>query len=685
MASPDRSKRKILKAKKTMPTSCRKQAEILNKSKNVEAPKTAAIGNNVSSGNQNSSTDVISSKCRHSENDASSLDSIKNSVCAPKSKVFSQNLIKPLEIVDSKTRLEYTEEQVVYPFEKPSKTIESPRKCFTQDAKDSRNTSENHFECQASVTRSFFEHEEDCNLKPICCPSSVLSGVVQISKSTVTNTLNDKRIDKIVSCLETNSNSELHDKRQNNTLSSDIPFVPVDKIPKLVNSVISSNCAADVLKSEESCRTCHSSILSCESTDAKWLSSFDTDSNNSHNQKKRMFSENKENVKRVKTSEQINENISLALGKQTALLEQVRHLIRQEICSINYKLFDNKLKELTDRIGKTQCKSKHEAIADELFTKITKLQRRIKMVMLSQRNCVERNMVSSSTACKVANSETMNLDKNPESINSPQERKTSVNSEPSNPSEKASEKINLSREHNEAVSESNNDDIMLISVESPNLTTPITSDPTDTGKITSGNSNNSPDAETEAMKKKLDSVIDLTKEGLSKCNTESPASTLESPTKAISISKETTPVAQNAAQVLESFEHLPPLPEPPQLLPELVDKIRDTLPPQKPELKVKRVLRPRGIALTWNITKINPKCAPVESYHLFLCHENPNNKLMWKKIGEIKALPLPMACTLSQFLASNKYYFTVQSKDIFGRYGPFCDIKSIPGFSENLT
>ncbi|XP_036681772.1 activating transcription factor 7-interacting protein 2 isoform X2 [Balaenoptera musculus] len=644
MASPDRSKRKILKAKKTMPPSCRKQAEILNKSKNVEALKTAAIGNNVSSGNQNSSTDVISSKCRHSENDASSLDSIKNSVCAPKSKVFSQNLIKPLEIVDSKTRLEYTEEQVVYPYSKPSKTVVSPRKLFTQDAKDSRNTSENHFECQASVTRSFFEHEEDGNLKSICSPSSVLSGVVQMSKSTITNTLDDKRIDKIVSYLEINSNSELHDKRQNNTLilSSDTSFVPVDKIPKLVNSVISSNCAADILKSEESCRTCHSSMLSCESTDAKWLSSFDTDSNNSHNQKKRMFSENKENVKRVKTSEQINENISLALGKQTALLEQ---------------------------------------------TKITKLQRRIKTVMLPQRNCVEPNVVSSNTACKVANSETMNLDKNPESVNSPQERKTSVNSEPSNPSEKASEKINLSREHNEAVSESN-DDVMLISVEGPNLTIPITSDPTDTGKITSGNSNSSPDAETEAMakeKKKLDSVIDLTNEGLSNCDTESPVSTLELPTKAISISKETTPVAQNAAQVLESFEHLPPLPEPPPLLPELVDKIRDTLPPQKPELRVKRVLRPRGIALTWNITKINPKCAPVESYHLFLCHENPDNKLIWKKIGEIKAFPLPMACTLSQFLASNKYYFTVQSKDIFGRYGPFCDIKSVPGFSENLT
>ncbi|XP_057604442.1 activating transcription factor 7-interacting protein 2 isoform X2 [Hippopotamus amphibius kiboko] len=642
MASPDRSKRKILKAKKTMPASCRKQAKILNKLKNAEALKTAAIGSNVSSGNQNSSTGVISSKCGHSENDTSSLDSFKNSVCAPKSKVFSQNLIKPLEIVDSETRLEYTEEQVVYPYEKPSKTIESPRKLFTQKAKDSQNTSENHLECQASVTRSFFEHEEDCNLKSICCPSSVLSGVGQMSKSTITNTLDDKRIDKIVSYLETNSNSELHDKRQKDILSSDTHFVPVDKTPKLVSSVISSNFAADILKSEESCRTCHSSILSCEITDAKWLSSLDTDSNDSHNQKKRMFSENKENVKRVKTSEQINENISVALEKQTALLEQAR---------------------------------------------IAKVQRRIKTAASSHSNCAESNAVSSSTACKVANSETMNLDQNPESVNSPQERKTSVNSEPSHPSGKASEKINLSREHNEAVSKSN-DDVMLISAENPNLTTPITSNLTDTGKITSGNSNNSPGTETEAMaveKKKLDSVIDLTKEGLSNCNTESRVSTLESPTKAISVSKETTPVAQNAAQVLESFEHLPPLPEPPPLLPELVDKVRDTLPPQKPELKVKRVLRPRGIALTWNITKINPKCAPVESYHLFLCHENPGNKLIWKKIGEIKALPLPMACTLSQFLASNKYYFTVQSKDIFGRYGPFCDIKSIPGFSENLT
>ncbi|KAG8513445.1 Activating transcription factor 7-interacting protein 2 [Galemys pyrenaicus] len=508
MASPERSKRKILKAKKTMPPSCRKQVEKLNKSKNCENLKTTVTGNSLSSGSQNSSSSVINNKYRPSEN-ISLLESSKKSVCSLGSKVNSQDSVQ--QIVDSETRLEYTEEQVVCPYQKPSETGESPRKHCVQEAKDSQNSSENHFECQTNVTRSFFEqHEEDHTLKSICSPSSVLNGVVQMPKSVVINSLNDNRISNIASYLETNPNFESCDKRQNDNLCSDTHFVAVDKMTKLVNSVISNNCAANILKSEESCRTCHSSISNCENTDSPWLSSFDTNSSNSHNQKKRMLSDNKENVKRMKTSEQINENICVALEKQTALLEQ-------------------------------------------------------------------------------------------------------------------------------------------------------------------------------AVEKKSDSVIDLTKEGQSNCSTKIPVSTMESPTKAVSVSKETVPVVQNTAQVLESFKHLPPLPEPPPLLPELVDKIRDTLPPQKPELKVKRVLRPRGIALTWNITKINPKCAPVESYHLFLCHENPSNKLIWKKIGEIKALPLPMACTLSQFLASKKYYFTVRSKDIFGRYGPFCDIKSIPGFSENLT
>nr|XP_021583330.1 activating transcription factor 7-interacting protein 2 isoform X2 [Ictidomys tridecemlineatus] len=681
MASPDRSKRKILKAKKTMPTSCRKQVEILNKSKNVEALRTAEFGSNVPSGSQNLSTGVITSKCKHSENVDSSLNSNKNSVFSQKSIVVPKNLVKPVEeIVDSKTRLDHIDEQVVCHYQKPRRTLDSPSKLFIQRAEDSQNTSETHLEYQTKVKGSFFELEDNYNLKPICCPPDVLSPVVQ-------NTLNDKRIDKMVSNLEANSNSESLDKRQNDILSLTSQFLPVEKTSCMVNLVNSSSCIANILKTEESSRTCHSSISYCESTDSKWQSLLDTDGNNSHNQKKRTLSENKENVKRMKTSEPINEDICVALEKQTAVLEQVRHLIRQEICSVNHKLFDKKLKELNERIGKMQCRNKHEATADELFAKIARLQRRIKTVLLSQRKGLEPNTLSSNIACKITNSETMNFGRNQESINNPNERVTSVNSESSNPLKKANENINLSPDCVEFVSESNNDDVMLISVESPNLTTPVTSNPTDIRKTASRNFNNSPNAtpEVRSVKKKLDFVIDLTKEALSNFNTEIPAPTQESPSKAALNSKEIIPVAENTAEGFDSFEHLPPLPEPPPLLPELVDKIQDTLPPQKPELKVKRVRRPMGIALTWNISEVDPRCAPVESYHLFLCHGNSANTLIWKKVGGIKAFPLPMACTLSQLLTSDKYYFTIQSKDIFGRYGPFSDIKSVPRFSTNHT
>nr|XP_008255921.1 activating transcription factor 7-interacting protein 2 isoform X1 [Oryctolagus cuniculus]XP_008255922.1 activating transcription factor 7-interacting protein 2 isoform X1 [Oryctolagus cuniculus]XP_008255923.1 activating transcription factor 7-interacting protein 2 isoform X1 [Oryctolagus cuniculus]XP_008255926.1 activating transcription factor 7-interacting protein 2 isoform X1 [Oryctolagus cuniculus]XP_008255927.1 activating transcription factor 7-interacting protein 2 isoform X1 [Oryctola len=684
MANLDKSKPKILKAKKTMPTSCRKQVEILNKTKNVEALKTASTGSNVPTGNLNLSTGFIISTSRLSQNVGFSLDSNKNTVSSEKNTIIPQNLIKPVEEnVDSETRLECVNEHVTCPNQKPRKAIDSPSKLCIQKAKDSWDTSESHFEYHTSVTSSFFEHNKNSHLKSIWWPPSLLSSILQMPKATEMNTLDDKRIDNMISLSKTSSKSVSLHKRQNDILSSDSDFVPVEKTPNL-SSVSSSNCAAEVLKSEEYNKNCYSSISNCESTESEWQSSLDTDGNNSQNQKKRMFSENKENAKRMKTSEQINENSRVTPERQTALLEKVKHLIQQEICNINFKQFDNKLKELNERIEKMQCKNKHEAVANELFAKIAKLQRRIKAVLSSQSIRIEPN-VSTNTAYKVTNLETMNLGMNCESVKSLCERMTSVNSE-------ASEKINLSPDHVEFVSDSNSDDVMLVSVESPNLTTPITSNPTDLRKVTSENSSSSLNVETEvvaAEMRKLDCVIDLTKEGLPICDTESPVSTLESVLKAVLNTKETTPVAQkaaqNAAQVLDSFDHLPPLPEPPPLQPEIVDKIRDTLPPQKPELKVKRVLRPRGIALTWNISKINPKCAPVESYHLFLCHESSNSKLIWKKIGEIKALPLPMACTLSQFLASNKYYFTVQSKDIFGRYGPFCDIKSIPGFSENLT
>ncbi|XP_059125999.1 activating transcription factor 7-interacting protein 2 isoform X4 [Peromyscus eremicus] len=275
---------------------------------------------------------------------------------------------------------------------------------------------------------------------------------------------------------------------------------------------------------------------------------------NGCNQK--MFSENKENVKLMKASEQINENGCVALERHTALLEQVKHWIRQEIYMINCNLFDQKLNELNERIGKTQCKNKHEAIAGELFIKIRRLQRRIKTVLSSQGNCLEPNTLPNNTVCEVTDSEAMNSSVTQESVKSRSKRMPSVNPDHFNSSGKASRRVNLSPACVEFVSESNTDDVMLISVEKPNLTTPVTSAPTEIGKNTSRKFSNSPNTiiEVGAVEKKLDFVIDLTKEGLPNYNRESPAFTLKPSSKAVLRSNEIIPVAENGAEEKENLQ-----------------------------------------------------------------------------------------------------------------------------------
>ncbi|XP_029139180.1 activating transcription factor 7-interacting protein 2 [Protobothrops mucrosquamatus] len=131
-------------------------------------------------------------------------------------------------------------------------------------------------------------------------------------------------------------------------------------------------------------------------------------------------------------------------------------------------------------------------------------------------------------------------------------------------------------------------------------------------------------------------------------------------------------------QVPPRFPHLPPLPsvEPD---PAHSKDLRDTLPPQKLELVVAQVNQPKGIALQWNISRVDPRCAPIESFSLFICLEDLGSGTTseWRRTSVLKALPLPMACSLSQFPRPARCYFTMQSKDIHGRYGPFCEVQSI--------
>ncbi|XP_071031259.1 activating transcription factor 7-interacting protein 1-like [Oncorhynchus clarkii lewisi] len=103
-----------------------------------------------------------------------------------------------------------------------------------------------------------------------------------------------------------------------------------------------------------------------------------------------------------------------------------------------------------------------------------------------------------------------------------------------------------------------------------------------------------------------------------------------------------------------------------------------TSPPQQPLLKITRVPSQNdGIVLSWSVIEVDRSCAAVDSYHLYAYHQDHSgpstHPLLWKKIGEVKALALPMACTLTQFVSGSKYYFAVRARDVFGRFGPFCE------------
>ncbi|KAF3687577.1 Activating transcription factor 7-interacting protein 1 [Channa argus] len=119
---------------------------------------------------------------------------------------------------------------------------------------------------------------------------------------------------------------------------------------------------------------------------------------------------------------------------------------------------------------------------------------------------------------------------------------------------------------------------------------------------------------------------------------------------------------------------LPPLPAAPPVA-RLPPEAERTSPPQQPQLKL--VPSQTGIVLSWCVAETDRTCAVVDSYHLYAFHQdNSNNNAAqqhWKKIGEVKALPLPMACTLTQFQSGSTYHFAVRAKDIYGRFGSFCE------------
>ncbi|XP_076281699.1 fibronectin-III type domain-containing protein windei isoform X2 [Lasioglossum baleicum] len=99
------------------------------------------------------------------------------------------------------------------------------------------------------------------------------------------------------------------------------------------------------------------------------------------------------------------------------------------------------------------------------------------------------------------------------------------------------------------------------------------------------------------------------------------------------------------------------------------------LPPPAPSLKISKVAN--GIVLSWNMN-LSDKYADIVSYQLYAYQEVNGISAatsLWKKVGDVRALPLPMACTLTQFSEGNNYYFAVRAVDTHSRKGQY----STPG------
>ncbi|CAM4619557.1 unnamed protein product [Lepidochelys olivacea] len=698
---------KPLRARKTMTPSSRKQVEMLSKIKSISGQE--KILNGLPTEVHHVQLNTVDINCRSNDSvKGSSLTESKTDTFPEKSEMLPQKLTASIQGFSVNSKVNEVKQ---CSFDKnfdqncQEESQEPPheKSCNTNsDAKQFLNAG-----CLQDILHKWYENE-------LNTPSSKPIEVHLYSKP------NNLPIDQLKenACLEDPVNSDYWDEKRTNKIIPILEKIDTtteresaieEVIPTLkkVDTISDSNDVkhkynlthsvspilpgidriADVLESKTSHGNGSPNTLpDVEATVMLQDTSPEYSIDNA--QRKRICSESKEDshCKRFKTSdENKKENICTVSEKEENFLGKVKHLIQKRVDILNNDVFNHKLESLNGRVDQTQCRKKHEEIAITFLKKVSKLERRINTVIAFQKKILLK-MVTSKANLPGANSQNAILNRTksvpllPDNING---RSVSLVKHVSSSSHRQTGSTS------ECVAEEpvSSDEVILISVESRNSTTVTTTNNSDVKKkLVSTQAEISTEAQSKnkrAEEQKC-AVIDLTEEekhNFDKGKLKEDQNSVSNKSNSKTASPKSNclePPAQASNQILEHFPHLPPLPRIPPY-PELKDGVRDTVPPQKPELKLAQVQNPKGIALSWTVTEIDPMCAPVESYHLFIYHEHSNNSTVphWKKIGEIKALPLPMACSLSQFTASKKYYFTIQSKDVCGRYGPFCDIQSI--------
>ncbi|XP_046403574.1 activating transcription factor 7-interacting protein 1-like isoform X2 [Ischnura elegans] len=151
-----------------------------------------------------------------------------------------------------------------------------------------------------------------------------------------------------------------------------------------------------------------------------------------------------------------------------------------------------------------------------------------------------------------------------------------------------------------------------------------------------------------------------------------PSQPEQTPTPAGNSSQASLSSPSEPANDATPLKHPAPLPERPRVASDPSWKRR----PPKFSILIYNV--PIGVVLSWN-AQITPNHEEIKKYELFWYKEGnaPPSTSLWQKIRDVDALPLPMACSISQLLGGHTYHFAIRAVDVHGRYGKFSKTKSL--------
>ncbi|KAK1165022.1 activating transcription factor 7-interacting protein 2-like [Acipenser oxyrinchus oxyrinchus] len=367
-------------------------------------------------------------------------------------------------------------------------------------------------------------------------------------------------------------------------------------------------------------------------------------------------------------SEESEENSTMSLG-------EVRDMVKQEASAL-FKQFDIKFEELTERVKKVDCSPKHEVMVTKLQAQIFKIKKRLQEALISE-NRVVRPVKPKISSLVVLDENAPEASTSQPLMQQAQQSSTAATrvpslgslSSPSSATVRSAQDSPCQKTHGSDCVRSSRKETSILGTASARSSVPEKEVvcAQSSGSGLEENAGHNRQVRISNVEKMIDFTTDDNDDGGLQ-----PAAVNES---SVSVARVGLAVRLPAKDPVSPTHTLPPLPET-AVPPDLPAVAASFNKPQKPEMKVAKIENPKGVGILWDLSQIDPSVASIQSYCLYVLHENVNfKKLRWRCMGVIKAIQLPMCCRLTK-LNPGRYHFAVVGKDIYGRYGPYSDIQS---------